>query len=246
MTPSFLVALVILVAAAVLSGPVGRWMKIKHAKLPLPLEMPLSALDEASLAPYRVVERHVLDPSVVEALGTELYISWALEDTSVEAQDPLRYVQLLVTYDTGGRNLVPHRPDVCYLGAGYEQAQPHENIKIDVPSLASSPEGVPIRVCTFVQTSLKNRARTTVIYTFHCNGRFTATRTGVRVLLNDLTNTYAYFSKVEVSFPGATRQQSIDGAWKVYDRLLPVLLKAHWPDFEAEEEAVRRRANGEG
>ena len=85
-----------------------------------------------------------------------------------------------------------------------------------------------------------------MIYTFHCNGRFTATRTGVRLLLNDLTNTYAYFSKVEVSFPGATRQQSIDGAWKVYDRLLPVLLKAHWPDFEAEEEAVRRRADEEG
>jgi hypothetical protein len=62
------------------------------------------------------------------------------------------------------------------------------------------------------------------------------------VLLNDLTNTYAYFSKVEVSFPRATREQCVAGARKLYNRLLPVLLEAHWPDFEASEREARQGA----
>jgi hypothetical protein len=142
-TAPFVTALVILIAGVVLVGPVGHWMKIKHAKRPLPLRAPLSGLDEEALAPYRVTERHTLDPAIVEALGTQQYISWTLEDTTVPATDPLRYALLLVTYDTGGRNLVPHRPDVCYLGAGYEPAQPHENTLVTVPSL--SPDQAEVR-----------------------------------------------------------------------------------------------------
>jgi hypothetical protein len=240
-TPPFVVAVVMLGIAAVLAGPVGRWMKIKHAKLPLPLVSPLSALDEEALAPYRVLERHILDPTIVEALGTDMYINWTLEDTSVGSNDPLRYASLLVTYDTGGRNLVPHRPDVCYLGMGYEPAQPHENIEIDLRSLAPEATKVPVRVCTFVQTALRDRAKASVVYTFRCNGRFVATRTGVRVLLNDLTSTYAFFSKVEVSFPMATRAQCVEGAGKLFDRVLPLLLGHHWPDFEGAEEQFRRQ-----
>lgn len=241
LTAPFVVAVVMLGIAVVLSGPVGKWMKIKHAKLPLPLASSLSVLDEKALAPYRVLHRHILDPTVVEALGTDEYISWTLEDTSAGPNDPLRHASLLVTYDTGGRNLVPHRPDVCYLGMGYEPAQPHEYIEIDVPSLAPALTKLPVRLCTFVQTALRDRAKRSVVYTFHCNGRFVAARTGVRVLLNDLTNTYAYFSKVEVSFPMATRAQCIEGAGRLFDRVLPVLLTHHWPDFQTEEEEAARR-----
>ena len=129
LTPPFVVALVILLSAAIVVGPIGRWMRVKHAKLALPLRAPLSALDEGALAPYRVVDRIVLEPSVVEALGTDQYISWTLEDTSAGRTDPLRLATLLVTYDTGGRNLVPHRPDVCYLGAGYEPCPYHREGK---------------------------------------------------------------------------------------------------------------------
>lgn len=239
-TPPFVVAVILLAAAAILAGPVGNWMRIKHAKRALPLRAPLSTLDEAAIAPYRVVERHVLEPVVVEALGTDRYLSWTLEDTSVGLDDPLRYATFLVTYYSGGRNLVPHRPDVCYLGEGYEPAQPHGNLKIDVPSLVPGSTALPVRACTFVKTALRNRTKLSVVYTFHCNGRFVATRTGVRVLLNDLTSTYAYFSKVEVSFPRATRAQCVQGAGKLFARVLPTLIADHWPDFEAEEEAARR------
>jgi len=241
-TPPFLVAFLMLAAAAILAGPVAKRLNIKHAKLHLPLKARLAALNEKVILPYRIRERHVLEPAVVEALGTVEYLSWALEDTSVPPSDPLRHARLFITYDSGGRNLVPHRPDICYLGAGYEPAQPHENIEIVVPSLAPGSRKLPVRVCTFVQTSLRDRAKESVLYTFHCNGKFVASRTGVRVLINDLTNTYAYFSKVELSFPKATRTQCIEGSRKLFARVLPVLLAEHWPDFYAAEEAARRGA----
>ena len=147
-----------------------------------------------------------------------------------------------LTYDSGGNNLVPHTPDVCWVGGGYEPAQPHENVDLDTPSLLANRSSVPGRVCTFAKTAMRNRSKQTVVYTFHCNGRFVATRTGVRILVNTPTNRYAYFSKVELTFPGATRAQSVEGAGMLFDRLLPALVRDHWPDFQAAEKAARSGA----
>jgi hypothetical protein len=110
---------------------------------------------------------------------------------------------------------------------------------LEVISPGGEGGGIPVRVCTFVKTAVFGGDQATVVYTFHCNGRFVSTRTDVRVRLNDLTNTYAYFSKIEVSFPGATREQSLQGAKKLFDRLLPVLTGNHFPDFDGAERAAR-------
>ena len=242
LTAPFAVAVALLGVAVVLAGPVASWLHINEAKRPLPLRSPLTALSESDVTPYRVVKRHLLEPAMVEALGTDRYLSWTLEDHGVPVGDPLRFANLLVTYYSGGQNLVPHTPDVCYLGAGYAPAQPHENRDIDVPSLGGVPTTVPIRVCTFGRTAVFGHERQSVVYTFHCNGRFVATRTGIRLLISDLTQTYAYFSKVEASFPKATRQQSIEGATKLFDRVLPVLVRDHWPNFTEEEKKARQQA----
>ena len=202
----------------------------------MPLKKPLSALDEGVLIPYRTIQRQVLDSTVLEALGTDQYINWTLEDTSVPQADPLRYANLFVTYDTGGVNLVPHTPDECRLGAGYQAAQPHANIEIGVPMT------IPVRLCTFLKTAVFNHEDVSVVYTFHCNGKFVATRNNVRLLINDMSNRYAYFSKVEVSFPRATREQNLQGATKLFERLLPALIQDHFPDFEAAESAARKRS----
>jgi len=209
-------------------------MDFQRGKAALPLKNPLGALKVEELLPYRVIERQALESTVVDALGTDQYINWVLEDTSAGQPDPLRYVQLFITYDTGGVNLVPHTPDECRLGAGYQAAQPHENVDIEVPMT------IPVRLCTFLKTTVFDREEVSVVYTFHSNGTFVATRNGVRLLINDLSNRHAYFSKVEVSFPRATREQSLRGAAKLLERLLPVLVKDHFPDFEAAESAARQ------
>lgn len=238
-TLPFVLAIVLLGAAACLAGPLASWLDISQRKLALPLRAPLGTLDEAALAPYRVVRRDILDPAVVESLGTNKYLSWVLEDESVAEDDPLRMGHLLITYDTGGNNLVPHTPEVCWLGGGYQRAEPHENVDIETGSLSGEPLTVPVRLCTFVKTALKNRARKSVAYTFYCNGQFTAMRDSVRILLNRPWSRYAYFSKVEVSFPRATREQTLRGVRKLFDRLLPVLIDQHWPDFQSAERAAR-------
>ena len=239
--PPFAWAVGLLGCAAVLSGPVSDWMDVRLAKRSLPLRAPLGTLDPEAIAPYRIVKRHILESGVVEALGTDWYLSWMLEDTSVGLGDPLRYGLLFVTYYTGGPTLVPHTPDVCYLGVGYQRAQPHENMYLDVAALGAEDSQLPVRVCTFAKTEIFNRDKTSVVYTFHCNGRFAARRTEVRILLNDPGNIYAYFSKVEVSFPRADRSQTIEGARKLFDRVLPVLIGDHWPDFEEAEREARKR-----
>lgn len=238
-TPPFVFATAVLAVAAVLAGPVARWVDLKQSKEALPLKASLGRLSPEALAPYRIVHRETLDPAVVDALGTEQYLRWTLEDETVPPTDPLRHANLMVTYYSGGSSLVPHTPDVCYLGAGYEPAQTHENMEIIVPSLGPGKDVVPIRVCSFVKTAVFNRDKTSVVYTFYCNGRFVATRTGVRLLTHDPRDTYAFFSKVEVGFPWATRRQNVEGAKKVFERLLPLLIEDHWPDFKAAERAAR-------
>ncbi|MFQ5589717.1 MAG: exosortase-associated EpsI family protein [Phycisphaerae bacterium] len=234
-TPPFAVAVVVLGASAWLSGPFADWMKFKRDKEPLPLKAPLTMLHTAALTPYKVLDRKILQPEIVDALGTEEYILWTLEDTSLPRDDPLRFASLFVTYYTGKRSRVPHTPDVCYLGSGYEPAQPHEFAATTVASLGPGESEVPVRVCTFAQTAVFNRREHTVVYTFHCNGRFVARRSAVRLLVNDPLTGHAYFSKVEVSFPAATRAQSLLGAKRLFERALPALVRDHYPDFEAAE-----------
>ncbi len=235
----FLVAAAIMIGAAILVGPVAWSMNFRQAKGAIALKKPLSAMDVDRLHPYRVTERATLDPVVVDALGTDQYIQWMLMDTSLPPGDPLHDVQLFVTYDTGGQNLVPHVPDECRLGAGYQPARPHENrdVAIDAPAIENE---IPLRVCTFVKTAVFQRDEQTVVYLFHSNGSFAATRDAVRILFNDPRDRFGYFSKVEISFPRASREESVKGAAKLLGKLLPVLVADHWPDFDAAQEAAEK------
>jgi len=238
LTAPFVIAVVLLGSAGLLTGPVAARLNLRMNKSAIPMKKPLNTLDVTALAPYGEVERHVLDDPIVEALGTDQYISWTLQDLSLPVGDPLRWVSLLVTYDTGGHNLVPHTPDECRLGSGYQPAQPHENLRFPASQPAGGSREFPVRVCTFAKTAVFNRENVTVVYTFHCNGQFAATRDHVRLLFNAPRSRHAYFSKVEVSFPRATREQSLTGAKKLMDRLLPELAAKHWPDYEAAERGV--------
>jgi hypothetical protein len=245
-TPPFILAAAMLIGSALLAGPVASVLGYTRIKKRLELKAELHTLDESKLAPYVLYKgrtadgKQILPPEVIDALGTEQYLSWLLEDTSVPPNDPLRNVQLDVTYYSGGHDLVPHTPDHCRRGAGYNPIR-LDNIEIIVPGLGLDGDRLPVRACTFGKTEVFKRERVEVIYTFYCNGRFIATRDGVRLHLNDPSHRHAFFSKVEVSFLGANRDQSIRGAEKLLARVLPVLIEDHWPDFEAAERTGAER-----
>jgi hypothetical protein len=233
--PHFLAAAGILAVTAVIAGPVARHYGAV-VKEPVPLRSPLHELEKSALGPYRFVQAQTLEADELNTLGTDQYISWELEDTSLaEPSDPLRFVQLFVTYYTGKPDMVPHIPDVCRVGAGYEVKE-RADVEVEVPSLGAR---VPMRMVSFTRSQMYQQDTPTVIYTFHANGEFTCSREGVRLRTGSITERRAYFSKIEIAFGSTlsrpqnpTPAQTLDGARKLLDRVLPLLLNRHFPDWE--------------
>ena len=140
-----------------------------------------------------------------------------------------------MTYYSGGRDLVPHTPDECFLGAGY-QAIEKGNLDLKIDSLGE----IPLRALTFQKSDVFGRDKPTVMYTFHCNGDFTETRNGVRSRINSPLNKYAYFCKIEISLGGSSRDvgspgraESIQAAQDFLNVVLPRLVNDHMPDWKA-------------
>ena len=78
-------------------------------------------LDEKLLEPYKVLEKSKIDnKDVLESLGTEDYLQWILEDTTVDVLSPVRNCSVFITYYTGNPDQVPHVPEACYTGGGNE------------------------------------------------------------------------------------------------------------------------------
>lgn len=233
--PSFLIAVAVLATAAFGVGP--RLLGNSGPKLPVPLKKSLGLLDKESVGQYRFRTQHPLNPAVAEVLGTKEFIDWTFEDSSVEdRKDPRRYVRLTVSYYTGGRDLVPHTPDQCMIGAGYT-AKVAENLDLQIPSLDRS---IPVRVLSFEKGAIMNHENPTVAYMFVCNGDFVCTRNDVRLRMNSFADRHAYFAKIEVSFGSAQstpnaapRDESIAATERFLDQLLPVLLRDHLPDWDA-------------
>jgi hypothetical protein len=240
----FLVAAAVLATAAFVVGPIVLAGGATEYKEPLPLKRPLGQMTKEKLGPYRLPAEggtQILNAAVVDTLGTTEYVSRIYIDESVtDRRSPLAVVHLLVTYYTGGRDLVPHTPDQCYYGAGYQPIK-MENLEVEVPTVGGR---LPLRVLTFIKSALFGKEEPTVGYTFHCNGRFCCTRTEVRYLIQSPTEKHAYFCKIEVSFGGPdsqpaypTREEAVQATAKFLDHVLPVLLRDHLPDWPPAAEA---------
>ena len=217
-------------------------------KEPIPLRKELSALDRTKLGDYRVRAAAPISASVEAALGTTQYLDWFLEDESVKSRtDPRRFARLTVTYYTGTQDPVPHTAEVCFLGAGYQPKQEHETREVDLGRIGK----IPMRLCTFMKTAIFNREELTVVYTFHANGQFAASRERVRATTTNLLTRHAYFSKVEVAFGDPNcqprnlgRQESLAAAMKLFEVVLPVLIEDHWPDWGAVERSGTASPSG--
>ncbi len=234
----FVICVVLLGTTTLALKPVTRYMKVTLTKKPIPLRASLGLLHK-QFGPYRFVEGHTLDSAVINTLGTDQYIHWIIEDTSVEDQrSPLRVAHLFITYYTGQPDAVPHTPDQCYKGSGY-QTVGAENTSLWIESLADAAE-VPVRMVTFAKSNIFSSDEMSVVYTFHCNGKFVASREGVRTAANNPLDKYAYFSKVEVNFGWKSARprfpsgkDSIAASEKFFSYLLPLLVNEHWPDWSA-------------
>lgn len=226
---ALLVVFVVSFEVIALRSGVNVWKK------PLPLKAPLSSLQEAKLAGYRLLRPGTLSADMIDQLGTDEYVQWLLADLSAP-DDGIREprINLFVTYYTGKPDPVPHIPEACYVGSGHKVVnQTSDTVTV---SIAGREETVPIRILEFErQGALLDPVRRVVIYTFHANGQFLANRLDVRTRLTDPRTTHAYFSKLELGMEigsgYASRQDAIEAGKRFLKVAIPVFVEDHWPDW---------------
>lgn len=215
-----------------------------HArKEAVPLVKELAFFDVKKLGPR--YERHpetdalYLSEEALDTLGTHDVFQAYLTDTEGARKSPLRLIHLFITYYTGKPNLVPHVPDECYIAGGYEKVDARV-VDLTVPGIGAENDHVPVRVITFRAAERRGMAHgdsglITVLYFFHANDRYAATRNDVRMVLADPFARYAYYAKVEVSFPQASRldleqaqEQSLEALVPLLQRVMPQLIREHF------------------
>ncbi len=251
--PSFVVCALILIATAVGDGLLADLLTVVVDKKPLHLRNGLSTLDRDAMGPYRFIRATPIPSDTAKALGANEYIFWTLEDTSISsAKDPRRIVQLGITYYTGKPEQGPHTPDICMAASGYDAKQAHETRQIHISTLPAGEADIPVRVLTFVRSSVFSGNEPSVVYTFHCNGQFVVDKIKLMRTLRGRHNRHEYYCKVEVSFSNGTepvqfagREETVEGTRKLFEYLLPLLLDHHFPDWEAAEAGVDRAAMDE-
>lgn len=207
-------------------------------KAPVLLHKELDRLDKAQLAPFRFVRSSSLSGEMVEALGTEKYIQWLIEDPRRQPNDPLRYPMLFITYYTGGRALVPHTPERCFIGANFNPMD-KTPLHFTVPDVdqPGAQKDVAAKLLLFGKSGLVGLQQQVVAYTFYANCEFAAESDYLRLSLNKLGVPRAFFSKVEVIYSpmGELGGQNPDisqagpAAQELLETVLPVLMRDHWP-----------------
>ncbi len=231
--PAFLICVAVLALASggmsIATSKLGLYLE----KEPVFLQRPLDRLNEAALAPYRVVAKETIQNGEVrEALGTDDCIQWVLEDPTQDEESPVRRVLLFITYyPTPDR--VPHVPEECYTGSGYRRLAA-DGITLRRGDGARS---VPARYLVFGSRAGDAFLAATgfpVLYFFRVNGRYEGNRDGARAALNrNLFGRHSYFSKVELAFNQAltapTKDQAIAASEKLLTVLLAILEREHWP-----------------
>lgn len=236
----FYVCVLILVASAAGMQVAARALGHYFRKEAVPLKRSLSELDCSRLAPeYRpyVVQEPPLNEEMVQAIGTEEYLQLRLVDTRRSPSDPACTASVLVTYYTGQPDMVPHVPDECWLAGGYDQVGSPQTIHVPVQGVGAPNDEVPVRVLEF--RSRQRGDTRAVAYFFHANGQYRTTRNGVRFLMANPLERYAYHAKIEVSFTDdpvnprqaprlAGREDVVAAIGPLLQKLLPVLLEDHF------------------
>ena len=130
--------------------------------------------------------------------------------TSLKGEPQIPALTLGVTYYTGLVDTVAHIPDRCYVGSGYEPSA------YELRTLP--PDGFPdgkkrkiqYRLINFEDQTGQGRMGMSVAYFFIVNGTYEENPLHVRQVLQDLTEKYGYYAKIEVmaadSHPEATQR----------------------------------------
>ena len=235
--PAFLACAALLGVSAAGLRAGGEWLQWNFRKEAAPLRKGLVDLDRSQLGSYEVIREEPLTPEIEMELGTEEYINWVLEDTEADAKSPVRQILLFVTYYPFP-DRVPHVPEECYAGSGYQKIA-SDNIIFKI-NKSGFDKQVPGKYLVFGSTkaNIWNRdGKFPVAYFFRVNGVYAGNREDARLALNrNIFRKHSYFCKVELVFNQKfvipTKEQAVIACEKILNIILPVFEKEHWPDLK--------------
>ena len=240
----YVVCLLLLIVASGAMQMMASVMRVHFAKEPLPLKRPLPELSIAKLRPQYDLHPQQPPPlseDLIENLGTHDFLNWSLVDTRRRRADSTYLASLFVSYYTGQPDMVPHEPRECIVASG--MSLEHEEIMtVTVPREGRDPLEIPVAILDFQSAgdALSMMPRTlTVAFFFYTNGGFETSRNGVRLAVANLSDRYAYYSKIEISYSSdghrlfADREETKSAAAELIRRLMPILLSDHYQDWDA-------------
>ncbi|MGH7215018.1 MAG: exosortase-associated EpsI family protein [Tepidisphaeraceae bacterium] len=253
--PAFLVAIVILGAAAAGLHAATGYLSLHFKKQPVPLRQPLKTV-AATFGPWHQgSEDQILNHEMEDVLQTDKYIFREYLDERVVGRDVIKQfegkawderqgmirklqtqypdgvINCAVTFYTGAADTVAHIPDRCYVADGFEPVNP------GTPTwqLAGPSDGrsVQVRFTTFEDQASNSRAivRKNVAYFFNCNGEYIDDPLGVRVRLQDLRQRYGYYAKIELMTLVKDRDKAAAMMTDFLSHALPEIEKC-FPDWE--------------
>jgi hypothetical protein len=221
--PSFMLVAGILLLSAISLNAATQYLQLYFKKLPVELSHDLSTLPSKLGNWVQVSRDEKLGEDFEHILGATHYLYRDYIDTSKIPSDVLKrfdgksygerkslaaYVQqnypdavinLGITYYTGMVDTVAHIPDRCYIADGYVPSE-YKMLKWSAfDGRAGRDSDGDVRYINFEdQIAARQAAPKNVAYFFHANGTYTADPIGVRVRLQDLTQRYGYYTKIEL------------------------------------------------
>lgn len=262
---AFAVALAVLFIAATGFSTVLRAARIRLTKLPIHPASGLTLPSLPSKTDHWErygPERPPLPADVLEQLGTENYMARQYVQRNLEKSDPRVRLELHCAYYTGTIDTVPHIPERCFVGGGLARTAGPFMIRLplDMTRLSLDPnvdsathggailrartrDGKRVRMPRGVEdlhmrvTSFVDPTGHTVFsgYFFIANGGVVASADRVRELAFRLSDTYAYYAKVQITSSDVHSPEELaQYAANLLDDMLPFIMLRlpDWIDVE--------------
>lgn len=249
--PRFVACLLLMIASIAAMYLIPLMQNLAPRKLPLPLRKPLYLLDKAKLAPEYDLHPSQPDPfshEMLETLGTDEYLNWNVISKRSERSSPTYIANVVVTYYTGQPDMVPHIPQDC-MGASGWTLERETRAPLHIRGVGAPDDTIEAAVCEFSPPggARDRNIRRTVLYFFYTNGAYKNDRLGVRLAQSSLSDKYAFYSKIELTFMDdtgrrmASRDETVEAAEPLLQKLLPALLASHyqnWADIKNDKPPV--------
>ena len=240
-----------LLAVSVLGLRWATWkLAVVFAKKEVALRRSFETIPEDFGVYHMEIQLPPLSAEAEGALRANAYITRLYRDTRRPEGAPGSVIRLHLAYYTGTPDTVIHVPEICYVASGAQaRDMAHERVTlISGPRWSLREDGsvvvrdeaghatvlpgteVPMRLFEF--TPYGGDTPEMVTYFFVANGRYFGMPEGVRALVLDIRERYAYWCKVEVLVHGLSDRGEVMAAVREFlSAALPEVL-ACLPDWE--------------